>query len=154
MSSDEKGEHSHNVLEEESGGKAFAKKEATFGEKIAPLAKKITEYILDNQDDTAQEEHWRTTTKRDTAKGFRVQRAALDISVRKVLARQREALDIQREATQKVENDMQRRFDDVSYEAEPSCGKSRPTNPSIGLLSSGCEPISQSRGGLGETYGN
>ena len=109
----------------------FAKKEATFGEKIAPLANKITEYILDNQDDTAQEEHWRTTMKRDTAKGFRVQRAALDISVRKVLARQREALDIQREATQKVENDMQRRFDDVHTKLNLLVGSIAPQTPQL-----------------------
>ena len=36
-----------------------------------PLAKKITEYILDNQDDAAQEERWRTTMKRETMKRFR-----------------------------------------------------------------------------------
>ena len=72
--------------------------ETTFSETIAPLAEKITEYILGNQDDSAQEERWRTTIKRDMAKGFRVQR---------------EALDKQREAAQKVETEMQRRFDDV-----------------------------------------
>ena len=36
-----------------------------------PLAKKITDYILDNQDDAAQEERWRTTMKRETMKRFR-----------------------------------------------------------------------------------
>ena len=40
----------------------------------ASLAKKVTEYILDNQDDTAQEERWRTTMKRETMKRFREQR--------------------------------------------------------------------------------
>ena len=40
----------------------------------APLAKKITEYILDSQDDAAQEERWRTTMKRETMKRFREQR--------------------------------------------------------------------------------
>ena len=79
--------------------------ETTFSETIAPLAEKITEYILGNQDDSAQEERWRTTMKRDMAKAFRVQREALD--------RQREATNTQREATQKVETEMQRRFDDV-----------------------------------------
>ena len=122
-SSGAKAELPHNSLEDESGGRELAKKEeryrpllkrasthswetvmqpvheeTTFSETIAPLAEKITEYIIGNQDDSAQEERWRTTIKRDMAKGFRVQR---------------EALDKQREATQKVETEMQRRFDDV-----------------------------------------
>ena len=49
-----------------------------FEETIAPLAKQITEYIRDHQDDVAQEERWRTSMKRDTAKNFRVQREAID----------------------------------------------------------------------------
>ena len=60
----------------------------------ATLAEKITEYILDHQDDAAQEDRWRTTMKRDMVKNFRVQR----------------------EATQKVEMEvksMQQRFDNV-----------------------------------------
>ena len=43
-------------------------------EKITPLAKKIKEYIIDNQDDAAQEDRWRTIMKRDMVKSFRVQR--------------------------------------------------------------------------------
>ena len=58
----------------------------------APLAKKVTEYILDNQDDAAQEERWRTTMKRETMKRFR---------------EQREASDKQREHVQKIETEMQ-----------------------------------------------
>jgi hypothetical protein len=46
-------------------------KGATFAEKIMPRAKKITEYILDHQDDAAQEDRWRTTMKRDMSKSFR-----------------------------------------------------------------------------------
>jgi len=42
-----------------------------FAEKIAPLAKKVTEYIIDHQDDAAQEDRWRTTMKRDMGKNFR-----------------------------------------------------------------------------------
>ena len=41
-----------------------------------PLAEKITEYIIDHQDDAAQEDRWRTTMKRDMVKSFRVQREA------------------------------------------------------------------------------
>ena len=50
----------------------------TFAEKIAPLAKQITDYILDHQDDAAQEDRWRTTMKRETMKCFREQREAID----------------------------------------------------------------------------
>ena len=47
-----------------------------FEQTIAPLAKKITEYIIDHQDDVAQEERWRTSMKRDISKSFRMQREA------------------------------------------------------------------------------
>ena len=40
---------------------------------LAPLAKQITEYILDHQDDAAQEDRWRTTMKRDIKQSFRTQ---------------------------------------------------------------------------------
>merc|ERR1712194_1002442 len=36
----------------------------TFTDKIAPLAREITTYILDHQDDAAQEDRWRTIMKR------------------------------------------------------------------------------------------
>ena len=66
--------------------------------KIAPLVEKIAEYILDHQDDAAQEDRWRTTMKRDMAKSFRVQREA----TLKVEA-----------GVQKVETEMQLRFEEV-----------------------------------------
>ena len=47
--------------------------EETFTIKIAPLAREITEYILDHQDDAAQEDRWRTTMKRAMGKSFREQ---------------------------------------------------------------------------------
>ena len=43
-------------------------------EKITPLAEKITEYILDHQNEAAQEDRWRTTMKREMVKSFREQR--------------------------------------------------------------------------------
>jgi hypothetical protein len=43
---------------------------ATFTEKVSPLAKKITEYILNHQDDAAQEDRWRTIMKRDMTNSF------------------------------------------------------------------------------------
>ena len=45
----------------------------TFTDKTSPLAKQITEYILDHQDDAAQEDRWRTTMKREMSKSFREQ---------------------------------------------------------------------------------
>ena len=45
----------------------FKKAKATETE----LAGQIRDYIIDHQDDVAQEERWRTTMKRDMAKSFR-----------------------------------------------------------------------------------
>ena len=83
------------------GGKAMGKKKK-IAEKIAPLAEKITEYILDHQDDATQEDRWRTT-RRDMAKGFREQREASE----KSFSEQREANEKQREAIARLES----RFD-------------------------------------------
>ena len=66
----------------------------TFTDKIAPLAREITTYILDHQDDAAQEDRWRTTMKRDMSKSFREQRAASE----KNFHAQHEESDKQREA--------------------------------------------------------
>jgi len=60
------------------GTQRSAKKEKTFPEKIQPLAEKVTEYILDHQDDAAQEDRWRTTMKRDIGKSFRIQNKKID----------------------------------------------------------------------------
>ena len=76
----------------------FAVNSEEAAKKIAPLAEKIAEYILDHQDDAAQEDRWRTTMKRDMAKSFRVQREA----TLKVEA-----------GVQKVETEMQLRFEEV-----------------------------------------
>jgi len=85
----------------------------TFVERIAPLAKKITEYIQDHQDDSAQEERWRTTMKRDMSKSFRLQVEAAKKQSELVDSR----FDRQREEIMnKVETEvqsMQLRFDDV-----------------------------------------
>ena len=42
-------------------------------ENIVPLAKQIRNYILDHQDDAAQEDRWRTTMQRKMSESFRVQ---------------------------------------------------------------------------------
>ena len=42
-----------------------------FGENLMFVGKKITEYIIDHQDDAAQEDRWRTTMKREMGKNFR-----------------------------------------------------------------------------------
>ena len=49
----------------------------TLAQKIKPLAEKIAEYISTHQEDTAQEDRWRTTVKRETNKRFREQRQAI-----------------------------------------------------------------------------
>ena len=61
----------------------------TFAEKIAPLAKTFTEYIIDHEDDAAQEKRWRKTMKAE-------------------VQRQREDMQRQREDMQKQREDMQR----------------------------------------------
>ena len=103
----------------------------TFAEKIEPLAKKITEYILDHQDDAAQEDRWRTTMKRETMKCFREQReesgnqrAAIDRQCEEVQTVKAEVkAEVQKieagvqkieAGVQKVEMKMQQRFDEVN----------------------------------------
>ena len=78
-----------------------AEKEKTFAETIAPLAEKVTAYILDHQDDAAQEDRWRTTMKRDMGKSFRIQHKAID--------KQRDEV----QKVQEVQRSMQQRLDEV-----------------------------------------
>eukprot|EP00964_Phaeocystis_antarctica_P034884 scaffold19878_cov23-Phaeocystis_antarctica.AAC.1 len=40
-------------------------------QEIAKLAEKITEYIINHQDDAAQEDRWRTIMKREMTNNFR-----------------------------------------------------------------------------------
>ena len=58
---------------------------------VATLAQKITGYIVDHQDDAAQEDRWRTIMKRDMTKSFKKVEAGV----------------------QKVETGVQKRFEDV-----------------------------------------
>ena len=51
-----------------------AAEETATSETVASLAKEITEYIIDHQDDVAQEERWRSNMKRGVDQGFRLQR--------------------------------------------------------------------------------
>ena len=69
-------------------------KNKKIAERIKPLAEKITEYILDHQDDAAQEERWRTTMKRDMAKSFREQREEAQKVKEEVHAKMDETLQI------------------------------------------------------------
>ena len=96
-------------IEETAGqGQRITAVARTFAEKIAPLAKQITNYILDHQDDAAQEDRWRTTMKRETMKCFREQREAID--------KQCEAIDKQREEQHEAINRLNSRFD-MQHEA-------------------------------------
>ena len=91
---------------------------------MAPLAREITTYILDHQDDAAQEDRWRTTMKREMDKSFRkletdmqAQREEIRKEVRGEIRRgvqgQREEMQGQREEMQGQREEMQGRFDDV-----------------------------------------
>ena len=96
-----------------------ARKEQTFAEQIAPLAKRIAEYILDHQDDSAQEERWRTMMKRDMAKASRDQREQVQKVEEKVEAQIHELHEVHRKVegqVQKVEgqiNEVHRKLDQV-----------------------------------------
>ena len=48
------------------------------------LAGQIRDYIIDHQDDVAQEERWRTTMKRDMAKSFRATDSQLQTVVKEL----------------------------------------------------------------------
>ena len=87
------------VLLARHGGEAFCEPREKIQEKIAPLAEKITEYIIDHQDDAAQEDRWRTIMKRDMTKSFH--------KVEKDMQAQRE------EIRKEVREEMQEQFDDV-----------------------------------------
>jgi hypothetical protein len=63
---------------DETALEATATKAFDFAEKIKPLAESVTEYILNHQDDAAQEDRWRTTMKRDIGKSFRIQNKKID----------------------------------------------------------------------------
>jgi hypothetical protein len=89
---------------------AAAEKEEKFTEKIEPLAKKIMDYILDHQDDAAQEDRWRTTMKRETMKCFRDQREASD--------NQRAAIDRQREEVQMVKAEVKAEVQKIEVEVQ------------------------------------
>jgi hypothetical protein len=87
------------VAAAEKAAQADAKKESTL------LAEKITEYILDHQDDAAQEDRWRTTMKRDMSKSFR--KAETEMQAQR--EEKREEMQVLREEI----HAMQGRFDDV-----------------------------------------
>ena len=69
-----------------------------FEETITPLAKQITKYIRDHEDNVAQEKRWRTSMKRDISKNFRMQHEVSTTTAknfRKAANEQRELVDSQ-----------------------------------------------------------
>jgi hypothetical protein len=104
---------------DEKAAQGDTKKEKIFAERIAPLAKKITEYIQDHQDDSTQEERWRTTMKRDMSKSFRLQGEAAKNQSELVDSR----FDRQREEIMKVETKVQLRLDDVHAKLDETTSK-------------------------------
>ena len=75
---------------------------------MAPLAEKITEYIIDHQDDAAQAKRWRTMMKRDTAKSFREQRALVQNVEAKVEKVEAKVEEVQRELHVKLDQILDR----------------------------------------------
>ena len=110
------------LVSPEAGGDALqAAAKETFLEKMVPLAEKIAEYIIDHQDDVAQEERWRTMMKRDSAKSFREQRAQVErvetqirAQVTKVETQVERAETQIRAQVEMVQQDIERRFEGVS----------------------------------------
>ena len=98
-------------------------------EKIATLAKKITEYILDHQDDVAQEDRWRTTMKRDMVKDFRVQheevqkvKEEVKAEVRKVKEEiKAEVQKVIKEEVQAMQLEMHSKMDDMLERVKSQC---------------------------------
>ena len=78
----------------------FAVNSEEAAKKIAPLAKKIREYILDHQDKSAQEDRWRTTMKRDMDKSFR----KVEEEVQKVKEEVKETLQLVKNIAEHVNN--------------------------------------------------
>jgi hypothetical protein len=107
------------VAAAEKAAQAGAKKDNTLPEIVMPLAEKITEYILDHQDDAAQEDRWRTTMKRDMSKSFRKAETEMQVlrgemqAQRGEMQAQRGEMQAQREETREEMHAMQGRFDDV-----------------------------------------
>jgi len=125
-----KGAEEHKAADEKAA-QGDTKKEKTFAERIAPLAKKITEHIQDHQDDSAQDQRWRTAMKRGMSKSFRLQVEAAKKQSELVDSRfdrqrgeimkvqvevREEIMKVQREEIMKVQvevQSMQHRFEDV-----------------------------------------
>ena len=102
----------------------------TFTEKVTPLAKQITEYILDHQDDAAQEDRWRTTMKREMGKSFREQHEEMkkvkDEVQQTVKAEIKAEVQKVKAEVQKVETEMQSmqlKFDEIADLIKQQLGK-------------------------------
>ena len=74
-------------------------------QEIAKLAEKITEYIINHQDDAAQEDRWRTIMKREMTNNFR--------KVKEVHEKVETEMQEQKEAIAKQHKDMQVLFEKV-----------------------------------------
>ena len=93
-------------------------KKETFAlpEEIELLAEKITEYIIDHQDDAAQEDRWRTIMKRDMVKSFKKSKEAVqkvEAGVQTIEQRVETEMQRQREEMQTQREEIQGRFADV-----------------------------------------
>ena len=80
-------------------------------QEIAKLAEKITEYIINHQDDAAQEDRWRTIMKRDMTNSFR--------KVKEEMHKKFETdMQEQKEAIAKQHKEMQGLFEKVLFKLD------------------------------------
>ena len=98
---------------DEMAAQGDTKKEKTFEERIAPLAKKITEHIQEYQDDSAQEQRWRTTMKRSMSKSFRLQVEAAKKQSEEIMKVQEEVQSMQERQSELVDSRFERQREEI-----------------------------------------
>ena len=98
---------------DEMAAQGDTKKETTFEERIAPLAKKITEHIQEYQDDSAQEQRWRTTMKRSMSKSFRLQVEAAKKQSEEIMKVQEEVQSMQERQSELVDSRFERQREEI-----------------------------------------
>jgi len=99
---------------DEKAAQGDTKKEKTYeAERIAPLAKKITEHIQEYQDDSAQEQRWRTTMKRSMSKSFRLQVEAAKKQSEEIMKVQEEVQSMQERQSELVDSRFERQREEI-----------------------------------------
>eukprot|EP00964_Phaeocystis_antarctica_P005926 scaffold3238_cov60-Phaeocystis_antarctica.AAC.9 len=84
----------------------------------AALAEKITEYIIDHQDDAAQEDRWRTIMKRDMTKSFKKVEAGVQEVKAEVKAEVQKVKEEVEAGVQKVKAEVKAEVEKVKEEVQ------------------------------------